>query len=148
MSGLRPIIDEVAPAEAYDILRTDGSAVLIDVRSKAEWAFVGLPDLSAIDTGPVLVEWVVYPTMVKNPDFIPEVMTQLSGGAPGRLLFICRSGTRSMAAARAMAAALAERGLPTHCTNVAQGFEGDLDAAGHRGTTNGWKAGGLPWRQN
>lgn len=148
MLELRPTVDEVTPAEAYEILRNDDSSVLVDVRSRAEWTFVGLPDLSAIGRGPVLAEWAVYPSMAQNPGFPRELMAQLGDGAPGRLLFICRSGARSMAAARAMVAALAERGLPAHCTNVAEGFEGDVDAAGHRGTTNGWKARGLPWRQS
>lgn len=148
MSELRPIIDEVTPPEAYDILRRDSAAVLIDVRSRAEWAFVGVPDLSEIGTGPVLVEWAVYPSMSRNPGFVAELTERLSSLAPDRLLFLCRSGARSMAAAQTMVAALAEQGLPAHCTNVAQGFEGDLNAEGHRGTANGWKACGLPWRQN
>ena len=67
---------------------------------------------------------------------------------PGHLFFICRSGSRSLAAARLVAARTLGEGRPVECVNVAEGFEGDLDGEGHRGTVNGWKVAGLPWRQS
>ena len=76
----------------------------------------------------------------------PEFVAALSGALPDKkvpLLFLCRSGVRSVAAAKAMAAA----GYST-CLNVLDGFEGPLDTTAKRGTTGGWKATGLPWRQN
>lgn len=148
MSEARKIVDEVPPTEAYDILRSDPSANLIDVRTRPEWAFVGFPDLSETGRNLWLVEWAVYPSMAPNPAFASEVLGHLERHAAGRLLFICRSGARSMAAAQAMAPVLARRGLTARCTNVAEGFEGDIDGEGHRGTASGWKAHGLPWRQN
>jgi rhodanese-related sulfurtransferase len=148
MSGERPIIDEVDPAEAYRLLESDPATALIDVRTRAELAFVGLPDLSALDRPLWPVEWVAFPSMARNPAFVDELTALMDGQPPARLFFICRSGSRSMAAAQAVAATLAGQGVAAHCTNVAEGFEGDLDQGGHRGRTNGWKARGLPWRQN
>jgi rhodanese-related sulfurtransferase len=148
MSGDRPIIDEVDPAEAYRLLESNPETALIDVRTRAEWAFVGLPDLSALGRPVWPVEWVAFPSMAQNPDFTSDLATRSGGTLPARLFFICRSGSRSMAAARMVAATLAEQGLMAHCTNVAEGFEGDLDQEGLRGGVSGWKARGLPWRQN
>lgn len=148
MQAVRPIVDEVDPAAAYRLLETDSSIALVDVRTRAEWAFVGVPDVSGTGRPLWLVEWARFPAMTQNPAFLEELGTQMGGAAPERLLFLCRSGARSMAAAQAVAGALAERGLEAHCTNVAEGFEGDLDAEGRRGRQNGWKARGLPWRQS
>lgn len=148
MSGGRPIIDEVDPAEAYRLLESHPETALIDVRTRAEWAFVGSPDLSALARPLWPVEWVAFPSMTQNPDFIGDLSAQMGGKLPSRLFFICRSGSRSMAAAQMVASALAEQGVAAHCTNVAEGFEGDLDQSGHRGGLSGWKARGLPWRQN
>ncbi|HUS55990.1 MAG TPA: rhodanese-like domain-containing protein [Thermohalobaculum sp.] len=147
MSEDRSIIDEVDPAEAYRLLESDPETALIDVRTLAEWAFVGLPDLSALDRQVWPIEWVAYPNMARNPAFVDELMARVGGKPPSRLLFICRSGARSMAAAQKVAETLAEQGMAAHCTNVAEGFEGDLDQNGHRGRAGGWKARGLPWRQ-
>lgn len=148
MHAVRPIVDEVGPAAAYRLLESDSSTALVDVRTRAEWAFVGVPDLSGTGRPLWLVEWAGFPGMTQNPAFLEELSTWMGDAVPERLLFICRSGSRSMAAAQAVAAALAGKGIETHCTNVAEGFEGDLDAEGHRGRKNGWKARGLPWRQS
>ena len=148
MSGERPIVDEVNPTEAYRLLESDPETALIDVRTRAEWAFVGLPDLSALDRPVWPIEWVAFPDMARNSAFVDQLMSQTGGKLPTQLLFICRSGGRSMAAAQTVAATLAGQGVAAHCTNVAEGFEGDLDQDGHRGRANGWKARGLPWRQN
>ena len=132
---------DVMPAVAWKILSERKDAVLIDVRTRAEWNFVGLPDLAGLDKKPALVEWQVFPTMQPNPDFV----SALSGAVADKsapLLFLCRSGARSAAAAKAMTAA----GYST-CLNVADGFEGPLDAQAKRGAAGGWKAEGLPWRQ-
>jgi rhodanese-related sulfurtransferase len=148
MSGGRPIIDEVDPAEAYRLLESNPETALIDVRTCAEWAFVGLPDLSALGRPLWPVEWMAFPGMAQNPDFIGDLSARMGDKPPARLFFICRSGIRSMAAAQMVASTMAEQGRAAHCTNVAKGFEGDLDPGGHRGGLNGWKARGLPWRQN
>lgn len=148
MSGTGPIVDQVDPAEAYQILESDPASALVDVRTRAEWSFVGVPDLSAVGRPFWPVEWASFPTMARNERFLAELSERMGGGIPDRILFICRSGARSMAAAQTVAAALTERGVSARCTNVAEGFEGDLDGEGHRGRVGGWKARGLPWRQN
>jgi len=132
---------DVRPPTAWKILSERRDAVLIDVRTQAEWNYVGLPDLEGLDKKPTLIEWQVFPSMQLNQDFVAALSAALPDkGAP--LLFICRSGARSAAAAKAMTAA----GYST-CFNVAEGFEGPLDAGAKRGTAGGWKAAGLPWRQ-
>ena len=148
MSEDRPIVDEVGPAEACRLLESDPDTALVDVRTRAEWAFIGMPDLSALGRPFWPVEWVAFPSMARNPEFVSELTARMGGKPPARLFFICRSGNRSMAAAQLMATTLAGQGISAHCTNVAEGFEGDLDQDGHRGGVNGWKARGLPWRQN
>ena len=148
MSAAGPIVDEVDPVTAYQLLESRPDIALVDVRTRAEWAFVGVPDIRETGRPIWMVEWVTFPDQAQNSDFLDELAGQMGESPPGRLLFICRSGSRSMAAARAVAAALAGQGVAAHCTNVAEGFEGDLDAEGHRGSVNGWKTRGLPWRQN
>ena len=132
---------DVAPTTAWKILSELKDAVLIDCRTRAEWNYVGLPDLETLAKKPALIEWQVFPSMQPNPEFV----TALSGALADKeapLLFICRSGARSAAAAKAMTAA----GYST-CLNVADGFEGPLDGTAKCGTAGGWKAAGLPWRQ-
>ena len=132
---------DVAPTTAWKILSERKDAVLIDVRTRAEWNYVGLPDLDTLAKKPALLEWQVFPSMQPNPEFVAALSGALADKeAP--LLFICRSGARSAAAAKAMSAA----GYST-CLNVADGFEGPLDAQAKRGAAGGWKAAGLPWRQ-
>ena len=147
-SERRSTVDEMIPPDALTALARDQGSALIDVRTRAEWAFTGMPDLSEMGRDVLAVEWASFPGMTPNPRFYEEVVGQAGGRLPDRLFFICRSGARSMAAARLVAAEAAARGQPVHCTNVAEGFEGDLDGDGHRGRVNGWKAHGLPWRQS
>lgn len=141
MSDFVGYAGDVSPEAAWTALKSDGDARLIDVRTTAEWAYVGLPDLGALGKAPVTVEWKRFPSMAVNPGFAGAVAA--AGVEKGAALyFLCRSGVRSRDAAQAMSAL----GYGP-CFNVATGFEGDRDAAGHRGTVGGWKTGGLPWRQ-
>ncbi len=135
----------VTPSEAWRILKSQPKARLVDVRTKPEWGFVGLPDLTLTGGKPVLVEWQIYPDMSINNDFVAAVeaefaLSGLSKDAP--VFLLCRSGARS----RSGAMALTQNGF-TAAYNVENGFEGSHDAEGHRGRTNGWKAEGLPWKQ-
>lgn len=133
---------DVDPTEAWKMLSQSEQATLVDVRTEAEWGFVGVPDLSAVGKQPLFLQWQVFPTMTPNPNFTATLAEALPDkDAP--LLFLCRSGGRSRAAAVAMTAAGYR-----HCYNVADGFEGSADAAGHRGQMAGWKASGLPWVQD
>lgn len=131
---------DLDPQEAWEILATTASAVLIDVRTDAEWRFVGVPDTSSLNKGALLVQWNT--AAGPNPDFLDELAVHGVTPGAGPVLFLCRSGARSIAAARAATAAGIE---PAY--NISQGFEGPLDDSGHRGGA-GWKATGLPWRQS
>jgi rhodanese-related sulfurtransferase len=137
---------DVSADAAWAMLKSDEAAVLVDVRTKAEWAYVGAPDLSPIDKETVFIEWQEFPSMKVAGDFAPQLLGLLrargvSAAAP--VLFLCRSGVRSRAAAIAMTAAGQQR-----CFNIAQGFEGPPDASRKRGLIDGWKASGLPWAQS
>jgi len=131
---------DVTPQEAYAAVTGDGQAVLVDVRTRAEWAYVGIPDLSAAERQVVFLEWQVYPSGEINADFVEE-LHRLGLHDGTSLYFLCRSGVRSKAAAEAATAA----GLgPAY--NVSDGFEGPQDLAGHRNLA-GWRNDGLPWKQ-
>jgi rhodanese-related sulfurtransferase len=135
------MVENVPPRQVWEALRKDPKAQLVDVRTDAEWTFVGLPDLASAGKQVVPIQWQVYPTMQLNAAFTEQLKE--AGFTPDHhIYFICRSGQRSFAAAMAAQAA----GFP-HAFNVAHGFEGDVDAHGHRGVAGGWKAQGLPWRQ-
>ncbi|HEY1410739.1 MAG TPA: rhodanese-like domain-containing protein [Rhodopila sp.] len=136
------MIENVAPTQTWEALQTNENAQLVDVRTDAEWNFVGVPDLGAAGKQAILIPWQTYPTMQRNGSF--EDNLRQAGLTPDHaIFFICRSGARSMAAAVAARAA----GF-THVFNVADGFEGPPDTEGHRGGVAGWKADGLPWRQH
>ncbi len=145
-------VGHVAPQTCWQVLCEVAHSYLIDVRTRAEWAFVGVPSFNGEAFGLtaeaggggnrlICAEWQSLPNMAENKDFVAEVSAQIEDKtAP--LFFLCRSGMRSQAAARAMTAA----GFQA-CYNVAGGFEGDVDKHGHRGGTNGWKQAGCPWTQ-
>lgn len=136
---------DVDPRTSFDALAAAKDAALVDVRTIAEWSFVGVADLSAIGKDIVMAEWQSFPTMARNPSFESDVATALKArGVSNKspIYFLCRSGARSRAAAIAMTA----QGFGS-CFNITGGFEGDHDEKGHRGHVNGWKAQGLPWRQ-
>lgn len=141
-------IAEIGPQEAWDRLASDSAARLVDVRTRAEWSFVGVPDLSGLGGQTILIEWKSFPTMAHNENFVSELQAALADAPASQILFICRSGARSLEAARAVAEAMAGTAGAPQCINVAEGFEGDLNSAAHRGQTNGWKAKGLAWRQS
>ncbi|MDX2288208.1 MAG: rhodanese-like domain-containing protein [Hyphomicrobiaceae bacterium] len=135
----------MTPHETWHRLETDKDAILIDVRTRAEWAFVGLPDLSSIGKEVVRIEWQSFPDNRIDPAFAERLAEFLSASKVEKraeLFFICRSGGRSRMAAQAMAALGYSR-----CRNVATGFEGPLDPQRHRGAQSGWKRDGLPWVQ-
>jgi len=124
------------------MLRDERNSMLIDVRTDAEWSFVGVPDLSELGKQPLLVSWQRFPDMSPNTNFV-ESLSNSGIASDAANLFICRSGARSRSAALAMAA----NGF-SRCYNVAGGFEGDKDSHQHRGRVGGWKAADLPWVQS
>jgi rhodanese-related sulfurtransferase len=135
------MVENVPPRKVWEALQKDPKAQLVDVRTDAEWNFVGLPDLSSAGKQVVPIQWQVYPTMARNDGFADQ-LREAGFTAEHRIYFICRSGQRSFAAAQA-----AQEAGFLLAYNVAEGFEGGVDAAGHRGVATGWKAEGLPWRQ-
>lgn len=147
-AGQNPVVEEVMPNDVWESLSQDANTVLVDVRSAAEWAFVGTPDLSDLGRDIIRVEWASFPTMTHNPDFAQQVLDALGGAAPSQVFFICRSGARSLSAAKTMAQVFAARGEHVVCVNVKEGFEGDLNDKKHRGAVCGWKARGLSWVQS
>jgi len=126
----------LSPAEAYEVWKNAPGAQLVDVRTRAEWDYVGrIP-------GAVEIELVTYPGGRPNPAFAAELQSKVADkSAP--VLFICRSGGRSHNAAM-----LAAQAGYASAYNVLEGFEGDRDAGGHRNTTGGWRVAGLPWSQS
>ncbi len=131
---------DVTPQQTYAALRDDPSALLVDVRTRAEWTYVGLPDLTGLGRQVLTIEWQSFPDGARNHGFLDRLTE--AGATEGRpVYFLCRSGVRSAAAAELATA----QGLgPAY--NVSDGFEGPHDEHGHRAVA-GWKADGLPWRQ-
>ena len=131
---------DVTPQDAYAAVTGPEGGVLVDVRTHAEWTYVGLPVLPESAAPLMLLEWQSYPSGQVNEGFVDDL--RAAGVAEGQpIYFLCRSGVRSQAAASAATAA----GLgPAH--NILGGFEGPHDESGHRAVT-GWKNSGLPWKQ-
>ncbi|OBA61239.1 sulfurtransferase [Mycobacterium sp. 1100029.7] len=130
---------DITPLEAWKLLSDDPQAVLVDVRTDAEWRFVGVPDLSSLGRNAVFIEWNTSAGQ-HNQNFLAELKERVPADS-GPVVFLCRSGNRSIGAAETAT----EAGI-TPSYNVLDGFEGHLDAQGHRGES-GWRAVGLPWRQ-
>ena len=129
-----PYAGALLPAEAYGLMQKAPDAKLVDVRTRAEWDFVGKVP------GSVMIEWQTYPASQPNPAFLDELKSKADKDAI--VMFLCRSGARSHAAA----SAASQIGY-TRSYNVLQGFEGDKDAQGHRASVGGWQFAGLPWIQ-
>ncbi len=135
---------DISAEDAYEFLHA-GNAVLVDVRTRAEWLYVGAPDLSSIPAEPIFLEWQEYPSMAVVQGFPAVLAGKLAERRipmEANILFLCRSGVRSLAAAKAMTAI----GYP-NCFNISGGFEGPSDEKRQRGRVDGWKARGLPWTQ-
>jgi rhodanese-related sulfurtransferase len=138
-----PCAGDLKPAEAWERLAADPAAILVDVRTRIELALTGGPDLSSLSREPVFVEWMTQ--QGRNPGFLDELKTRLAergAGPQTPVLFLCRTAGRSRMAAGELTAA----GFRA-CYNIAEGFEGALDAQAHRNSVDGWKARGLPWKQ-
>lgn len=138
-----PCAGELKPQQAWARMAADPGALLVDVRTRIELALTGAPDLAALARQAVVAEWMTQ--QGRNPAFLPELkklLAERGAGPDTSILFLCRSGGRS----RMAAGELTAEGYRA-CYNIAEGFEGDLDAQGHRNSINGWKARGLPWKQ-
>ncbi len=129
-----PYEGALTPREAHELLQLAPGARLIDVRTKAEWDWVGRVP------GAIEIEWQDWPGKQVNPHFIQTLRHSVT--TESMLIFLCRSGQRSSAAAKAAT----EAGFPD-CYNVLEGFEGNKDANGQRNRSGGWRHAGLPWNQ-
>ncbi|WP_418647404.1 rhodanese-like domain-containing protein [Thauera butanivorans] len=129
-----PYQGALTPAEAWQVLQLAPGARLVDVRTRAELDWVGRVP------GAVEIEWLSWPGMQRNANFVNQLKHQVD--AEALVMFLCRSGGRSDDAARVAV----EAGY-SNCYNVLEGFEGDKDANGQRNRVGGWRHAGLPWRQ-
>ena len=132
---------DIKPRESWEILEKDANAVLIDVRTDAEFAYVGIPDLASLGKETKFVSWVMFPNNQVNPQFLQQI-AMAAPDQDAQILFLCRSGVRSRFAAEAVTKAGYYR-----CYNILEGFEGDRNSTGHRSTIGGWKVAKLPWTQ-
>lgn len=132
VASIQPYAGDITPATAYAWWQV-GHAILVDVRTDAEREWVGfVPDAVAI-------AWKQWPGMAMNPDFDAALRAAVPAGQ--KVLFLCRSGVRSVAAAQRATV------LGLEAYNILEGFEGNLDAQAHRGNQGGWRMRGLPWKQ-
>jgi rhodanese-related sulfurtransferase len=130
------MIENLNPRQAWDLLQQNTDAVLVDVRTKVEHAFVGHP------LGAIHIAWKEAPDWQINSKFVAEVKKVVPDyNAP--VLLLCRSGQRSLDAAKA----LEDAGF-MRLINIVDGFEGPLDQHNHRGNLGGWRFNGLPWAQS
>jgi len=125
---------DLTPAEAW--AKLEEGAILVDVRTEGEWAHIGIPDTKATENDPLFIQW-TFAGGIPNPNFLTELKSQAPEEGGTELVFLCRSGQRSIAAA----IAATEAGYTSY--NVLEGFEGEPDRYGER-TVNGWKNRGLP----
>ena len=132
-----PYAGALLPEEAHALMQQHPGARLVDVRTRAEWEWVGRVPLP----NTIFIEWNSWPGGQPNPDFLSSLKSQV-GATDVPILFLCRSGGRSH-----NAAATATHAGYTQAINVLQGFEGDRDQNGQRNTVGGWRAAGLPWIQ-
>jgi rhodanese-related sulfurtransferase len=130
-----PYAGALTPKEAHEVMQQQANARLVDVRTRAEWDWVGRVPKA------VEVEFLSYPGSVPNDEFIDQLKAKVPQDA--LVMFLCRSGGRSH-----NAAAIATEEGYAHCYNVLEGFEGDRDAQGQRNKVGGWRAAGLPWVQS
>ena len=132
---------DVSPVDTFEALGSDPDAVLVDVRTKAEWHYVGAPVLDDLGKKVVFLEWQDYPSGHIDPEFVDKLISRgVARDSP--VYFLCRSGVRSRHAAVA-----ATEAAFTRAYNVAHGFEGPVGPDGIR-NVSGWKVDGLPWRHS
>jgi rhodanese-related sulfurtransferase len=129
------MINVLDPQQAWDMLQNDSNAVLIDVRSAGEFAFVGHP------VGAIFIPWKEAPHWTSNPNFKTEIQAAVPETSTPVIL-MCRSGQRSLQAAQTL-----EQLGYTNLYNMEEGFEGALDDNRHRNSVNGWRFRNLPWQQ-
>ncbi|HEX5783449.1 MAG TPA: rhodanese-like domain-containing protein [Burkholderiaceae bacterium] len=126
----------LTPREAWALVQAQPDALFVDVRMEIESLYVGRPP------GVENIPWYEYPDLTPDPTRFAAAVEREAGRKDRTVVLICRSGKRTLEAAKALEAA----GF-TDVVNVLHGFEGELDDAFHRSTLSGWRHDGLPWEQ-
>ena len=134
-------IKNITSIECFNKLSEISNSYLIDIRTKPEWEFIGVPDLSSLNKKTIFISWNMYPEMKINSLFENQI-TESNIKKNDNIFLICRSGNRSSDAAEF----LTSLGF-TNCFNVKDGFEGEIGHNHQRSTINGWKYSKLPWKQ-
>lgn len=137
------MVEIVTPELAWSQLLEDKNSYLIDVRTDAEWHFVGVPDLRSAAGEIIMLSLLEFPDMQLNQSFISEFKTRFSDNLEAKFFFLCKIGARSQKAAE-----LATEAGFKNAFNIVGGFEGEINDKGQRGQISGWKFLGLPWYQN
>ena len=142
------MIKQIEPKAAFEILAENKESLLVDVRTDAEFKFVGIVDSSKLSNETLLLPLLNFPNMSENSDFIKNLENHTKEISPQnhknlQIFFICKTGGRSNSSAN-----IANELGFSNCYNIINGFEGDLDHNNQRGNINGWKAEKLPWKQS
>tara|TARA_Y100001970_G_C13903798_1_gene685014 strand:- start:303 stop:725 length:423 start_codon:yes stop_codon:yes gene_type:complete len=140
------LVEEIKSKEAFDLLKKDESAVLIDVRTRKEHLEVGVPDLREFGKETYIIEWKNSILPGSRKRFLNDFYQNLSLRGEGKYLFICRSGIRSNFAALTVEESFNSGNYNGKCFNVEDGFEGYEQAFDHPQKPTGWKNLGLPWK--
>ena len=135
------IVQSIASVECFNKLSEISNSYLIDVRTKPEWEFIGIPSLSSINKKTIFISWHVYPQMKIN-SFFENQISKSNINKNDKLFLICRSGNRSFHSSKFLALCDYK-----YCYNVIDGFEGVKNTLSQRSTINGWKYNNLPWKQ-
>ena len=140
------MVESINSKEAFDLLKADKNAVLIDVRTKKEHLAVGIPDLLSLGKETFIIEWKnsIFPGSGKL--FLNDFNKNLSFDQEGKYIFICRSGIRSNFAALTVEESFFSGNYNSKCFNVEDGFEGHGEPLGYSQKPTGWKNLGLPWK--
>ena len=140
------MVENINSKEAFDLLRDDQNAVLIDVRTKKEHLAVGIPDLLSLGKETLIIEWKnsIFPSSGKR--FLDDFNKNLGFDQEGKYIFICRSGIRSKFAALTVEESFFSGNYNSKCYNVEDGFEGHAQPLGFTQKPNGWKNLGFPWK--
>lgn len=139
--------------ETYEMMKKDPKVILVDVRTPAEWQFVGYTKMAQIMVPSVFFKYDAIDDKkpryrdIMNPNFISEfeeAAAKIGADEDTTYVIMCRSGaTRAQPAAKA----LWQYGYK-NVYIMTDGFEGgklkDGDRKGYR-LKAGWKYNGYPW---
>ena len=140
------MVENINSKEAFELLKEDKKAVLIDVRTNKEHLEIGIPDLREIGRDTVKIEWINSILPGSRKRFLTDFNKSISHHDEAKYLFICRSGIRSNFAALTVEESFNSGNYNGRCYNVEDGFEGNEQPLGYPQNPNGWKNVGLPWK--